>query len=257
MWIVIFILGAIAGSFMNVCIHRLPIKESIVRPGSHCPICGAHIRWYDNIPLVSFLLLGGRCRYCKNSIPARYFLVELISGSLAALLFLKFGITPRFFAYAYLAGSLIVISCIDFAVQEIPDEITLSGIVIGIAASVASPDILGRATRMTAFFDSLGGMLLGGAAIYIVGFIGEFILKKEAMGGGDIKLMAMIGAFIGWRLTLLTFFVAPFFGSAAGIALILKNKKNSVIPYGPYISLAAIISIFFGEEILKRIFLLY
>ncbi|MBL7158421.1 MAG: prepilin peptidase [Candidatus Omnitrophica bacterium] len=252
----VFILGAIAGSFMNVCICRLPRKESIISPGSHCPACGTHIKWYDNIPLLSFLFLAARCRHCGKRISFRYFIVEFVSGALAALLFLKFGLTPKFFASAYLAAALIVVSFIDLAVQEIPDEITLSGIVVGIVACVGSPDIIGRAARTTAFFDSFGGMLLGGLSIYIVGFIGEFILKKEAMGGGDVKLMAMIGAFLGWKLVFLTFWIAPFFGGAAGIVLKMKDRENSVIPYGPYISLAALVSLFFGEEILRRLFLL-
>lgn len=240
--IVLFMMGAIAGSFMNVCIYRMPRKESIITPRSHCVSCGKPIPWFDNIPILSFVFLLGKCRSCKARISFTYPVVEALSGSIAVFLFLRFGLAGKFFILWILFSALTVVSFIDLRIREIPDEITLSGIVLGLA--VGSPP----------FLDSLLGVIVGGGSIYLLGLLGGFIFKKEAMGGGDVKLLAMIGAFLGWKLTLLTFFLAPLFGSVVGIAVKIR-KGDEVIPYGPHLSLAAFVAVLYGEEILNRLFL--
>ncbi len=247
--IFLFCLGAAIGSFLNVCIYRLPRKESIVRPQSHCPHCKQKIAWYDNIPFLSYIFLKGHCRHCAQRISFRYFLGELLTASLFLLLFHYFGLSLFFWIYVALFSALIVVSFIDIAIREIPDEISLSGIVIGLILSAAFPQLQKTALRYLAVSHSFLGMLAGGGSIYITGLIGNAIFKKESMGGGDVKLMAMIGTFIGWQLVLLTFFIAPFFGAIIGIALKIR-KGESLIPYGPFLSLAALISVIWGEQII-------
>ena len=252
--IFLFIIGAIVGSFLNVCIYRLPKGESIIRPPSRCPSCGAKIPWFDNVPVLSFLILRGRCRSCKKRISTRYIIVEALSGLICVLLFLYFGLTAKFFILWYLSSALIVASFIDLRFHEIPDVITLPGIIIGLILAGLYPPLMGKLKNLPSLLDSLLGVLAGGGSIYLAGFIGEFIFKKESMGGGDVKLLAMIGSFIGWKLALFTFFLAPFFGSVVGIALKVKQGR-SVIPYGPHLSLAALVAILYGEEILRKLFL--
>jgi leader peptidase (prepilin peptidase)/N-methyltransferase len=247
--IFLFCLGAAVGSFLNVCIYRLPRRESIVHPRSFCPYCKHKIIWYDNIPFLSYIILKRRCRYCKRIISFRYFLVELIAASLFLFLFIQFGLSVFFWIYVMLFSSLIVVSFIDIDIQEIPDEISLSGILIGLIVSFIFPQLQLRVSHQSALLYSFLGVLVGGGSIYITGLIGNAIFKKESMGGGDVKLMAMIGAFIGWKLALLTFFVAPFLGTAVGIVLKIKEGR-SLIPYGPFLSLAALIAICWGQAII-------
>lgn len=250
---VVFILGSIIGSFLNVCIYRLPKGRSVIFPGSHCPNCTAKIHWYDNIPILSFLFLSGKARCCKAKISFRYFIVEALTAAAFLILFIFFGSSAKFFAYAILVSGLIVATFVDFEIQEIPDEVSIGGLVIGLVLSAAFPSILNEGARLNGFLNSFFGALTGAAMIYAIGILGEFAFKKEAMGGGDVKLLAMIGSFIGWKLTILTFFIAPAFGAVVGIILKIKDGKDT-IPYGPYLSLAAIISIFWGEKILRLLF---
>ncbi|MGB2705822.1 MAG: prepilin peptidase [Candidatus Omnitrophota bacterium] len=249
----LFVMGTIFGSFMNVCIYRLPRKESIVSPRSRCPVCGGVIRWFDNIPILSYLILKGKCRSCGGGISPRYAVVEILSGLMCALLFLRFGFTAKFFIFFYLTSALIVISFVDLKIHEIPDEITLSGIVLGLILAALYPPLMNKTGNVSSLLDSLLGVLAGGGSIYLLGYMGEFIFKREAMGGGDVKLLAMIGAFLGWKLTLFTFFLAPFFGSLVGIVQKIKEGRD-IIPYGPYLSIAAVVSMFYGEAILRKIF---
>ncbi len=248
-----FIFGSIVGSFLNVCIYRLPKGRSVIIPGSHCPNCTQAIYWYDNIPILSYIFLCGRARCCKAKISFRYFIVEVLTASASLLLFSVFGLTPKFFAYAVMVSGLIIATFVDFEIQEIPDEISIGGLAIGLILAVAFPSILNEATRLNGFLNSFFGALAGGGMIYAMGMAGEFAFKKEAIGGGDVKLLAMIGAFVGWKFVILTFFMAPLFGSVVGIALKIRYGKE-VIPYGPYLSLAAISSIFFGDRILSLLF---
>lgn len=248
----IFIFGLTIGSFLNVCIYRMPKKESIVLPRSHCTHCNKTIPWYDNVPLLSFILLKGKCRFCKKPISFRYFFIELLTALLLLFTFSQFGLSYAFVIYGALICSLIVMSFIDLQIQEIPDEITLPGIVIGLALGFVFPGLMRQHTHINGLIYSLLGMLAGGGIVYLTGVLGKIAFKKDAMGGGDVKLMAMLGAFLGWELIILTFFLAPFSGSVIGIIEKLRNKA-SIIPYGPHLSLAAVIAIFWGREILNKI----
>ncbi len=250
---IVFIFGSIVGSFLNVCIYRLPRGRSVIFPGSYCPNCAQAIHWYDNIPILSYIFLGGKARCCKAKISFRYFIVEILTASAFLVLFSAFGLTPKFFAYAIMASSLIVATFVDFEIQEIPDEVSIGALVIGLILAIAFPSVLNETNRLNSFLNSILGALAGGGMIYAMGVLGEFAFKREAMGGGDVKLLAMIGAFIGWKLTVLTFFLAPVFGSVVGITLKMRYGKE-IIPYGPYLSLAAVSSIFFGENILRLLF---
>lgn len=237
--IFIWTVGAAIGSFSNVCVYRLPKKLSIISPSSQCPNCGKGISPFDNIPIISFILLRGRCRYCQSPISWRYPIVELITGLVFLSLYLNFRISPQFFIYAMLCTSLIIIAFIDLEYKIIPDVITLPGIIIGLTISLTMPNIT--------LLNSIKGLLLGGGLFYAIA-----IISRGGMGGGDIKLIAMVGSFLGWKNVLLTIFLGSLFGSIVGIVLIILKKKNrkDMVPFGPFLSLGAIVSIFYGREII-------
>ncbi|UFS69637.1 prepilin peptidase [Geomonas sp. RF6] len=239
-----FIFGAVVGSFLNVCIYRLPRHESVVFPPSHCPNCDYRIRWYDNVPVLSYLLLGGKCRSCKTPISVQYPVVELINGFLTLFLFLRFGPSFGFAVLFIFCSALVTITFIDLEHQIIPDVITLPGIVIGFIISFFIPQL--------GWLNSLLGILAGGGSLLIVAYGYELLTKKEGMGGGDIKLLAMMGAFLGWKSILFIIFAASLIGSVVGIALMVAQKKDSklAIPFGPFLAGAAIIYIFFGRTII-------
>lgn len=251
--IFIFIIGSFIGSFLNVCIYRLPRGESLILPPSHCVHCNHKIYWFDNIPFLSYLVLRGKCRFCARPISFRYFVVEFLTALLLLTFYVFFGLSAKFFISSILGAALIVSTFIDFEHHLIPDIITIPGIFIGLLASLLFPSILGESRPLGAVMNSLTGVLIGGGSIYAVGVLGKLAFKKEAMGDGDVKLMAMIGAFVGWKLVLFIFFLAPFFGAPVGIIIKLKEKK-SIIPYGPYLSIATIIAILWGEKILNCLF---
>lgn len=247
--ILVFIVGSIVGSFLNVCIHRMPREESIVSPGSHCPHCKKGIAWYDNIPFVSYLALRGRCRFCHERISFQYFIVEGITALTFWVAYLNFGFTGHFFIYAVWFGALIAASFIDLAHQIIPDEISLGGLAAGLLASTAYPPLHEMTTRWQSLWASSVGALVGGGSIYLIGVFGNFIFRKESMGGGDVKLLAMVGSVLGWKMTLLAFFIAPFFGSVVGIILKIREGAE-IIPYGPFLSLGSIVALLWGDPIL-------
>ncbi|MCM8778587.1 MAG: prepilin peptidase [Candidatus Omnitrophica bacterium] len=244
----IFIFGSFVGSFLNVCISRLPEGKSIIHPRSHCPHCKKTILWYDNLPLISYFLLGGRCRYCKTKISLRYFVVELLTAGLFLFLYLKYELSVKFFIYSLLFSNLIIATFIDFKFQIIPDVISVSGMFLGLLLSFVFPTIHGVSSHKLAVMDSLSGLLLGGGMIWLTGVLGKLIFKKEAMGFGDVKLMAMLGAFLGWKKIIFTFFLAPFLGLIFGIISLIKTKSH-YIPYGPFLSLASFVSLIWGEKI--------
>ena len=249
----VFLIGICIGSFLNVCIYRMGREQSIVKPASHCPHCQKPIRWFDNIPLVSYLVLRGRCRDCGQKISFRYFFVELLTGLVFLALFKKFGVSIHFFAYTILSCGLLVATFVDFDFQIIPDEISLGGIVVGVVLSFIFPLLHLTSLHLRSLEQSLLGALVGGGVLWILGCIGNFIFKKESMGGGDVKLLAMIGAFLGWKRTLLVLPVASLIGSVVGIIIKLKTKE-SVIAFGPYLSLGALACIFWADKILSFFF---
>ncbi|MFH1190027.1 MAG: prepilin peptidase [Candidatus Omnitrophota bacterium] len=253
--ILVFAFGAVVGSFLNVCIHRMPANKSIVFPASHCPKCGKRINWYDNIPLLSYVTLLGRCRSCRERISMRYPAVELLTASVILALFTVFGgaANVKFYVYSAFAGALITAAFIDIDINEIPDSISLGGLAAALALSAIFPSLFDTGFRAVAFARSLAGALVGGVVIYSMGVFGKMLFRKEAMGGGDVKLMAMIGAMLGWKLALFTFFVAPVFGAAVGVFMKIRDGRET-IAYGPYLSIAAIIAVFFGNEIMKSLF---
>jgi len=247
-----FALGSVVGSFLNVCIYRMPRGESIILPWSHCTNCYRPIPWYDNIPFISYIILKGRCRFCMAKISFRYFIVEGLTAITFVLLLWRFRFSLDYLIYAAFLSALIIISFIDLEYKIIPDELSLAGIIIGLVLSGLYPALQSTASWKIAMLDSFFGILVGGASIFLLGVVGSTIFKKEAMGGGDIKLLAFIGAFLGWKLTLLTFFAAPVFGSVVGIPLKFI-KKQDTISYGPFLSLAAFVSIFWGDKIINFI----
>lgn len=249
----VFVIGAIIGSFLNVCIYRIPRKKSIIFPPSHCPACNRNLYWYDNIPILSYMVLLGRCSFCRKRISYRYTVVEVLTAALMVSLFIAFGLSAKFFVYSALTSALIAATFIDIDFCEIPDSISLGGLAFGLAISAIFPAIFDTNLRGVSFLSSLIGALVGGLTIYAMGIFGKILFKKEAMGGGDVKLMAMIGSFLGWKLVLVAFFIAPIFGAAVGLFLKMKEGRET-IAYGPYLSLAAIVAMFFGNNLLRFLF---
>ena len=245
-----FVLGCCVGSFLNVCIHRMPREESIVAPGSRCPKCRAPIAWYDNVPLLSYLMLRARCRRCRTPISWRYPVIELVTGVSAVGVFLQFGAGVAGWVYFAFVCALITVSVIDLDFQIIPDEISLGGLVLGVVLSLVFPSLHGTASWLVGLKRSVVGVLVGGGLLYGTGMLGDFLFKKESMGGGDIKLLAMAGSILGWKLVTLTFFLAPMLALLPGL-IVLVFKRSHVIPYGPFLSLGLILSLFVGDELLR------
>ncbi len=245
----IFIMGAMTGSFLNVCIVRLPLEKSIVFPGSHCVACRTPIAWYDNVPLISWLVLGGRCRACKEKISFRYWLVELLTGVTFVLFYWHYGLQPVLWPYLVMVSGFIVATFVDFEHRIIPDEVSIGGMIVGVVLSLFVPQLHGTHSPFLGVGYSIVGLLVGGGCIYLMGTIGDLVFKKETMGGGDVKLMAMVGSFMGWKLALLTFFLAPFFGAVFGIVEKIRTK-DSTIAYGPFLIIGALVSLFWGERII-------
>jgi leader peptidase (prepilin peptidase) / N-methyltransferase len=236
------------GSFLNVCIIRLPKEESIITPGSHCPHCNKPIMFYDNIPLVSYFLLRGKCRHCNGPISIQYPLIEGITTFTSFLLFIKFGPSLNYLFYFSFVAALIVITVIDLYHQIIPDAISIPGIGVGLLGSLIVPYIT--------FFNSLIGILVGGGSLFLVATLYQWLFKREGMGGGDVKLLAMIGGFLGWKAVILTILLSSFIGSIIGIAIVLLKGKDFkyAIPFGPFLSLGAVISLFYGETLITWYF---
>ena len=240
-----FIFGLVIGSFLNVCIHRLPSSQSIVHPRSRCPQCGHLIRVYDNIPVLSYLILRGRCRDCGARISLRYPVVELLSGAFAAMALARFGLGWQALLMYALIAAFLVITFIDLDHRIIPDVITLPGIPIGLAASFGP--------GMISPLESLVGILAGGGSLFLVAWGYQLVTQREGMGGGDIKLLAMIGAFIGWKGVLLTIFIASLTGTLAGMALIFRRRGDMklAVPFGPFLAVGAIAYLFMGPELMS------
>jgi len=238
-----FVLGAVVGSFLNVCIWRIPEGQSIVTPASHCPRCGSPVRFYDNIPLVSWLVLRGRCRDCGGPISPRYPLVELLTALLSLAVFQLYGPRLEYVAAFLFAAALVVITFIDLDHQIIPDVISLPGIPVFFLLAVF---VMG-----VPFWESLFGILIGGGFLYLIAVGYELLTKREGMGGGDIKLLAMIGAFLGWKSLFFVVFMSSILGALVGVVLIaLKGKDMKyAVPFGPFLSIAAVLYLFVGPAL--------
>jgi leader peptidase (prepilin peptidase)/N-methyltransferase len=279
------ILGLVIGSFLNVCIFRLPRNcMSIVKPRSRCPKCLTWIAWYDNLPVISWIALGGKCRQCRSPISIRYTLVELLTGAL----FLWVGWRAiygsaqpgwpqavRFALEAWFVSAMIVCTFIDLEFRILPDEITLSGVVIGLATAAAFPALFGSDLpvlvrspqgivsklsyhlypnyaipwslgnpHLAALLASAAGALAGGGAIWLVGVLGKWMFRKEAMGFGDVKFMAMVGAVLGWRGVMLTFLIACLWGSLFGIGRLITVRRMGYVPFGPFLAVGALTMLF-------------
>lgn len=249
-WGIWFAFGACLGSFLNVIIYRLPREQSIVWPSSRCPHCHHAIAPYDNVPLASFTILRGRCRNCRVPIGWRYPLVEAIGGAATATVLHRFGMTPVGFVYAALVLALIAVSFIDLEFYIIPDEISLGGLVLGLVLSLIIPSLHGTDSRLLALGRSVIGVLVGGGFLLLTGMLGDFLFKKESLGGGDVKLLAMAGAILGWKPVAVTFLLAPVLALIPGI-FVLLFRKTHVIPYGPFLSLGLVLSMFFADFLLR------
>jgi len=246
-----FIFGLITGSFLNVCIYRLPREISIVSPPSACPGCKNPIKPWDNIPIISYLFLRGKCRNCGERISIRYPLVELLNGLLYLLIVYFFGFGWHLIPLFAFVSAMVVITFIDLEFQIIPDVITLPGILIGVISSVfflSDPLFnLHASDMLTGLINSLIGILLGGGLFFLIA-----VVSKGGMGGGDIKMMAMVGAFMGWKAVLLVTFIGSLTGSLVGVMLMLfkgKDRKTKV-PFGPFLALGSLISLFVGGKII-------
>jgi len=288
------VLGLVIGSFLNVCIFRLPRNcMSIVKPRSRCPKCLTWIAWYDNLPVISWVALGGKCRQCRNPISVRYTLVELLTGAF----FLWVGWRAlygsgqpgwthavRFALEAWFVSAMIVCTFIDLEFRILPDEITLSGVVIGLAAAAAFPALYGSElpvlvreshgivvklmyqlypnyaipwtpgnSHVAALLASAAGAAAGGGSIWLVGELGKWMFRKDAMGFGDVKFMAMVGAVLGWRGVMFTFLIACLWGSLFGIGKLIVKRRMGYVPFGPFLAIGALTMMFVPELVNRAI----
>jgi leader peptidase (prepilin peptidase)/N-methyltransferase len=238
------LIGAIVGSFLNVCIYRLPRHEGVIWPGSHCPSCEKPIAWYDNIPLISYLLLLGRCRTCRAPISLRYPIVEAANAAGYLVILWQFGINGMSLFYAALYSALIVVAGTDLSHKIIPNAITYPGIVVGLLGAVTVLPV--------GIVNSLLGIAVGGGLLWFLLWVSPYLFGKEGMGWGDIKLLAMIGAFLGWKPALLTIMIGSLIGSVIGIGLMAAQiiKRDEHIPFGPFLVVGAVLSMLFAHPLL-------
>lgn len=238
------VFGLLIGSFLNVVIHRVPRKESLVSPGSRCPGCGYALRWYDNIPVVSYAMLGGRCRRCRAPISIRYPLVELTTAIVFVAHYFVFGWTPLLAVRLLFGASLVALFAIDLEHHLLPDLITLPGILVGLVASAFLPPGL---------VEALIGMLIGGGSLWLIGEAYYRYSGEEGMGGGDVKMLAMIGAFLGWKLVLVTLVLSSVLGSVLGLAVIAikRGGMKYALPFGTFLALGALAASLVGDGIVS------
>jgi leader peptidase (prepilin peptidase)/N-methyltransferase len=241
--VVLLLFGLCVGSFLNDCIHRLPLKQSVVRPGSRCPSCGYELRWYDNVPVLSYVMLRARCRSCSRPISLQYPLIEVVTAIVFLAHWYAFGPTPLLAARLVLGCALIVLFMIDLEHQILPDVITLPGIVIGLVLSVFLPP---------GPIASLIGVLLGGGVLWAIAEAWFRLRKVEAMGFGDVKMLAMVGAWLGWKMVLLTFVLSSMMGGLVGAVLLASRRADMAtrVPFGTMLAVAAMIASLYGGPIL-------
>ncbi|MCU1281560.1 MAG: peptidase domain protein [bacterium] len=257
-WGIAALVGALWGSFFNVAIHRLGLYESVVRPRSRCPRCSTPIAWHDNLPIVGWMLLGGKCRHCRLPISLRYPFVELLSTLLALAIYARFvvgvdapaeGLLAHFLVYFAFVGTLVVVAGVDLDHKIIPDAVTYPAIPAFFIAGILLRDV--------APLDLLLGMAIGYGGVAVTAELAFWLLKREGMGYGDAKLLMLVGALLGWRGVAFTFFLAPFFGLLIAVpALLLRGKKvrGVEIPYGPFLVAAALVYVFFGRDLMALLF---
>jgi len=253
--VAIFAFGTVVGSFLNVCIWRMPRDESLIKPGSHCPKCNTHIAWYDNIPILSYIFLRAKCRHCSTPISIRYPLVEALTGALFVCLYLKFSLTIALAVYCALVASFIVVTFVDLDHYIIPNEITFGGIGIGLVLCFIARYMPGDRFIVTKPLEAIGGGVIFAGVIYLLDQFSHLAFKKRGMGGGDVKLAAVIGLFVGYKLILPVILVASVVGSIVGILVVAirhrqEDDPSHYIPFGPYLVLGTIIVLFFGENML-------
>jgi len=242
--------GLVVGSFLNVCIYRLPRRESVSWPGSHCTLCNRPLAWYENIPIVSWLWLRGRCRTCRQGISAIYPIVEAITGAVFLAAYALYGLSPLFVVRVVFASAMIVLFAIDLQHRILPNVITVSGIVIGFVASLWLPP---------GWWSSLLGLVLGGGVLFALGEAYYRARGVEGMGMGDVKMLAMIGAFLGWPLMLLTLILASFTGAVFGVAVIASGRggRTAALPFGTFLAVGALIAAVAGDPIITWYFGFY
>ncbi len=251
--------GACIGSFLNVCIYRIPRDMSVVSPRSHCPNCKTPISAWQNIPLLSWLFLGGKCRGCRTPISIRYFLVEALTAILFGLIFLQWDILPRFLClvpkapillpvYMAFAASLVCAAVIDLEHYILPDRITIGGTLLALIFSPLLPQLHDTAIWHQALLRSVIGAAVGFSVLFAISVLGRIVYRKDAMGFGDVKLMAFFGALFGWHAIPFTLFIGALTGSIAGLVLILAKRRNSegIIPFGPFLCFGALLWLFWG-----------
>ena len=283
----VVLFGACIGSFLSVCIYRIPRDESIVRPRSHCPSCGKLIPWYFNIPVLSWLMLGGKCHYCKSRISPRYLILEVFTALLFTVVWLqvfagltipedlgrawlthgndllappcwRYGLTPLLHpallpVYWLVLWGLILGTFVDLEHYILPDRVTIGGMVAGVVLSPLVPELHFTASWSTALLRSVLGLAFGFGLLWLVSWLGELAFKKEAMGFGDVKLMGAIGAFFGWKAVLFVLLSASLFGSIVGVGLIVLGKRQlqGRIPFGPFLALGTLIWMFWGRALVS------
>jgi len=243
-WPFLVAVAAVLGSFLNVCISRLPAGESIVYPPSHCPRCQAPIRYYDNIPLLSFAILGGRCRACRQPISWRYPIVEALAVLIGVLALWHFGLTWDALRAFVFGLALVAVMFTDVETRLIPDVITLPGIVVGLLFQL-HPSPRG-------VLDGLAGCLLAGGIFYLIAWLSPLVFGREGMGGGDIKLAAMMGAFLGWKLVLVAIYFAVMAGGVCAILLLVTGQRQlgQYLAFGPFLALGGLAATFWGRPVL-------
>jgi leader peptidase (prepilin peptidase)/N-methyltransferase len=234
--------GAVIGSFLNVCIVRWPAEQSVVKPRSRCPKCGYQIAWYDNVPVVSWLVLGGKCRSCRTPIGILYPLVELATALLWAAMGWRFGLSLEALKGALFLTILLGIAMTDAREYLIPDEFTIGGLVLGLLFAAAG----GGGSLLTAVI----GAGVGFGLLWLVGLLGTWAFKEEAMGGGDIKMMAMVGAFVGWQGVLLTIFMGALTGTIIFLPLTLAGRKK-LVPFGVFLAIGAALTYLVGPTVFE------
>jgi len=239
-YIIVLIYGLLLGSFLNVCIYRIPLKKSIINPPSACPKCNYRLKWYDNIPVLSYIYLGGKCRNCKEEISIRYPMVEMLSGFLMILLYRYYNLSIQLIFVSFIILTLIVITFIDIDHKLIPNEVVITLLVIGVIYELVE--------RPIPLIEGAIGFFAASVPLLLIA-----ILSKGGMGGGDIKLMAVVGIFLGWKGVLIALFIGAFIGAIIGmITIILKIKKRKdIIPFGPFLCIGIAASTVFGEKILN------